>query len=420
MDTSPIDAGSPMPPPCPWLPDDIVVNIFGRLPAKSAGQCRCLSRAWAAKLSSDGFVDRHHRLANRRHSPRVFFLNYSFQDGPLMRAWSQDGPIGAASGMDVPGAATIRSSGNVPHTININGSPLRLATLQCRGLVVLEDSGTEVNYLCNPSTGQMAALPHGKKEMWPYNVMHHHYTSLGLGYDVHTKRHKVVRVYYRGCDLQGLPRSAGCEVYVVNSARRWQPIREKPPAWVRYDEPSVFAQGHVHWLAQEKVDISKDTPVERSIVSFSLADHTFGTVAPPLGMENGSLSKHKLAELDGHLCLFSHNVSRSSCYDIWLLPEHGAHGWNLRCRIDMSKVSPGLTDRFVRCQLCPLAITNNGRRILLVQPRIAFADNYSRLCAYDPVTGDVEDIYSGSDMVYDSFLCSIDAAVYEECIILFA
>ncbi|KQK17557.1 F-box protein At3g07870 [Brachypodium distachyon] len=366
MATLAIDSGGPGPPvslplaPCPSLPDDIVMDILARLPAKSAGQCRCLSHAWAAALSSQHFVDRHHRLANRRHSPRVFFLHYSFDDGAQMHMWSQDHHNS--------------NDGTVPH--RIHGHALRLVALQCRGLVVLEDSSRDhVNYVCNPSSGHMMALPEGRQKICHKGVSDNHYESLGLGYDDQTKTHKVVRISYHGCDRGGLPTSVGCEVYVVNSAGHWQPIQGKPPAWVIPYEPSVFAQGHVHWLAEKKVPISADTPIDMVIVSFSLADQTFGIVPPPLGMDGESLSRHRLTELDGHLCLFSDYVPNLSCYDIWfLVSEPGAHVvWNLHCRIDMSKVSPDITDRVERCSLYPLAIINNGSRILLVKPGLVLA-----------------------------------------------
>jgi hypothetical protein len=102
MANSSIDAESPVALPCPWLPDDIVVDILARLPAKSAVRCRCLSRAWAATLSSDDFVDRHHHLANRRHGLRVVFFHYSNSEGQQMRVWSQDCPSGASSRLDIP------------------------------------------------------------------------------------------------------------------------------------------------------------------------------------------------------------------------------------------------------------------------------------------------------------------------------
>jgi hypothetical protein len=41
------------------IPDDVLKEIFVRLPRKEFHQCRCLSRAWAAALSSDHLIDRH-------------------------------------------------------------------------------------------------------------------------------------------------------------------------------------------------------------------------------------------------------------------------------------------------------------------------------------------------------------------------
>lgn len=109
-------------------------------------------------------------------------------------------------------------------------------------------------------------------------------------------------------------------------------------------------------------------------------------------------------------------ISDGPRYDMWLLAEHGARVWNFHCRIDMRKVSPGITSRYMDCWLNPLAIINNGSRILFERARLAHMDNYSRLCAYDPVTGDVEDMFSGSNMVYD-LMVGMETAVYEESIV---
>ena len=45
------------------LPDSMLDEIFVRLSHKGFHRCRCLSRAWAATLSSDYFVD--HNLSTR-------------------------------------------------------------------------------------------------------------------------------------------------------------------------------------------------------------------------------------------------------------------------------------------------------------------------------------------------------------------
>jgi hypothetical protein len=52
---------------CPILPDEIISDeILARLPAKSVLECRCLSRAWAATISSDDFIDVYHALHGGR------------------------------------------------------------------------------------------------------------------------------------------------------------------------------------------------------------------------------------------------------------------------------------------------------------------------------------------------------------------
>ncbi|KAF8660263.1 hypothetical protein HU200_057830 [Digitaria exilis] len=52
------------------LPVEVITEILARLPAKSVGRFRCVSRAWCAMLSADYFVDLHLRRANRPDHPR--------------------------------------------------------------------------------------------------------------------------------------------------------------------------------------------------------------------------------------------------------------------------------------------------------------------------------------------------------------
>jgi hypothetical protein len=86
----------------------------------------------------------------------------------------------------------------------------RLAPQQCRGLVVLEATRAGTYFVFNPSTRQMAALPEGRATGCRHvKEANHKYASLGIGYDALTRKHKVVRIYYRG-SAKKLPESAGC------------------------------------------------------------------------------------------------------------------------------------------------------------------------------------------------------------------
>ncbi|XBI12041.1 hypothetical protein VPH35_138969 [Triticum aestivum] len=349
--------------PCPVLPDHVIEDVLARLPAKSVLRCRCLSRTWVAMLSSDDFADRHLRLANRDAPPKI-------QD------WSPDHP-GGTTLMDVPHALTRRHFcllslfgpfGRRDQRSHKPNSPLvpRLATQQYRGLVILEATDTEVYYLFNPSTDQMAA--------------HHKYTSLGIGYDMLIKKHKVVCIYYRGSD-----------VYVVNSTGLWRLANGgAPPGWVSRNETGVFVQGHAHWMAKSKLDASSN---EMFIITFSLGDETFRAVPLPLGMgtERNSLAMHQLTELDGRLCLFSTEcefIRSPKRYYVWLLHGHGETStWDLHCRIIWTCCQPTRHDQ----QWSP---RRPRARTLPHGP-------YSELplAVYNHATGDMENLLDSSGLV---------------------
>ncbi|KAI4983363.1 hypothetical protein ZWY2020_023855 [Hordeum vulgare] len=183
------------------IPHDILLDIFMRLPARSIGRCRCLSRAWAAALApSDDFTDRHFRAANRR--PSLFVLPVPSAGVTEVHAWSPDQPRGTTL-MAFP-RRPMRNTGTRP----------------CRGLVVMEEEDPParagdgaVYYVCNPSTGQMTALPEGP----PLPPQPSGY-NLGIGYDEVSGRFKVVRVFHDNEYLY-----ADCDVYVVDDAICWRP-----------------------------------------------------------------------------------------------------------------------------------------------------------------------------------------------------
>ncbi|XP_044400888.1 F-box/kelch-repeat protein At3g06240 [Triticum aestivum] len=385
---------------CAELPDHLIEEIFLRLPAKSVLGCRCLSRAWAAKLSSENFKDRHHCMANLHGGPRIFGTqHWIYATEPKVLA-----PLTIIPRV-IPLDSFPRLGTALPSSIegeeedDAPPGPIvaHLVTAQCRGLVIVTISPTrktflpDMSYVCNPSTGQMTALPEGRTTGYrgssEYNE---NYYRLGLGYDVRTRKHKVVRIYYRRGGLM----SAGCEVYVINGPMgSWRPIGEKPMGWIDLYSPSVFAQGHVYWVAYRHR--------EMFIMSFFLATEKFGTIQPPLDMDNKHM--YDLTELGGRLCLFTYQ-SGQHC-NIWLLNQYGSAGasWELQYRINASP-------EVMLFGASPLAIIDNGRRILLTQPSFPY-----QIYAYNPVTHEIENLldWSGSSISSPTLGISY-VAVYEE------
>ncbi|CAD6212975.1 unnamed protein product [Miscanthus lutarioriparius] len=77
------------------LPNEVMTEILARLPAKSVGRFRCVSRGWSAMLSSDYFIDLHRQRANRPDHLRLLLTaNGSSYDGYLYsRQPSGDGAV---------------------------------------------------------------------------------------------------------------------------------------------------------------------------------------------------------------------------------------------------------------------------------------------------------------------------------------
>jgi hypothetical protein len=144
---------------CPVLPDEIISDeILARLPAKSVLGFRCLSRAWAATLSSNDLIDCYH--AHHGGRPKIFRLqNESHGDVDEEAKSCAPPPMGVAVTADwFPRCVTVFWEDTPAHVAT---HPILAATL-CRGLVLLELVPTGIHFVCNPSTGQTRTLPEGR------------------------------------------------------------------------------------------------------------------------------------------------------------------------------------------------------------------------------------------------------------------
>ncbi|KAK1626554.1 hypothetical protein QYE76_000869 [Lolium multiflorum] len=159
------------------LPDHLIEEILMRLSLKSLIRCLCLSRAWAATLSSDDFANSYHHVANIHGGGSLAFPRLTTELLSMMEEEEDIRPIAASS-----------------------------VTSQCRGLVIVTATPRgmafrpDMSLVCNPTTRQMMALPEGRTTGCRGTSINYRekYESLGLGYNVHTKKNKFVRIYYCG------------------------------------------------------------------------------------------------------------------------------------------------------------------------------------------------------------------------------
>jgi F-box interacting protein len=279
--------------------DDTLVEIFSRLPSKSVGRFRCLSRSWAARLKSASFVDLHLQQANNRLMPKLF----STIDGPDKR-W-----IAA-----------------------------EVLTKPCRGLVLLHRPLNNGHYVCNPSTGQLLRLPDDERRDG---------MSYGLGYSPATMEYKVVRLFV-SC-MSALIR---CDVFTLDTSAHWRRslvAHEKPLSGsptVR--SPAVFCDGYLHFVLHQRDLGGTGT----SIVAFNVVDETLVFLTVPAAALHGPLGA---MVLDKCLCVFRwrHHKDVDPCCCIWRLACREAGRWEKFCCVLWPELH-------MPCWLSPLEIYNVG------------------------------------------------------------
>ncbi|KAF8664498.1 hypothetical protein HU200_054675 [Digitaria exilis] len=158
------------------LPDDLVVEILSRLPAKSLCRFKCVSRCWRRLIS-----DPAHRFRLAQTLSGFFFYS---RDPPWRFAAlpSSVTPLGLAGDGGLPLVDTALSF--LPPScgkIKIMGSCNGLLLLLCSNDDVLSRSGPPPFYVvCNPATREWVALPQPRYTPGQFSTIITWYATVGF------------------------------------------------------------------------------------------------------------------------------------------------------------------------------------------------------------------------------------------------
>ncbi|GJM89633.1 hypothetical protein PR202_ga05841 [Eleusine coracana subsp. coracana] len=357
----------------PVLPDEIMTEVFLRLPIKSILRFRAVCRSWDALLSSEEFCNLHMAATESVSTPpKLLFASpaANFNYSTALYSCSLSG----------------RRDDLLFTMDDARGNFVDVSPAPCHGLSLLYDAVAPAYYICNAATRAVTRLP-------PFFEVSN--ATAGLGFDAQTRKYKVVRIF------KGLGHEAGslyCEIYTLGGedGDNWRPVSGGVPfrfcsfarsaiwyAVFRKMQP-VFADGFLHWLIEPS--FFAKTP-RAAILSFSLTKETFSWVRSPSFVVSGA----HLVKLDDHLCMvrdFRVGLPAGSRLEIWKLNDYSSGDWSLNLQIDLSRHVPR---DFIEPQAVKIigsfGSSKSGKKIII-------ATSKHKVFFYDTLSKTLEAIHS--------------------------
>ncbi|KAL3626504.1 hypothetical protein CASFOL_030053 [Castilleja foliolosa] len=286
----------------PDFPQEILIEIFSRLPTKSIGKLKCLSKTWRNLFSSRQFIKSHLAQDKARHEYVILIPpSHNIHSVEILKVRST-----VSTKLFFPGLWR-----------EIVGS--------CNGLVLLlnDDDDHGEMLLANPITLQRAKIRNPPLAFRQGEG----FTIYGFGHDRVRDDYKVVTLSFYS--LRNEPDLGYTDIFVeVYSMKTgvWKRLRS-PPNYSGYAYPYIpfgaLVNGAIHWLAIR----TRESGVVFVITAFDLVNETFFEIPPPVGVDVEVFSPDRLVVLGGCLYLVD-TRSNVEWADLWVMKEYGvAESW---------------------------------------------------------------------------------------------
>ncbi|KAF8016028.1 hypothetical protein BT93_H1550 [Corymbia citriodora subsp. variegata] len=305
--------------------EDILIEILSRLPVKSLGRFKCVSKQWQSLISDPGFTKSHLQRLKAGDiipSQRIVKSPLETIDYELL-----DGDTGGGEGSMVVKSHEIRMA-------DPSWEPGLMGC--CDGLVCLTVSDGFLLY--NPTTKEFRNLP-GSDLVQGDDFFH------GFGYDSISDDYKIV---------QG-DGSTNCQVAIFSlKSGSWRKIHVQQESHRAVYDRGVYWKGALHWCV---VDGSRSKK-ESAIMSFDLSEEKFHQVL-------------FVPEVDGDLVfdgvgihgadLFTYPVSSIDRFEAWKTNEYGRGGsWTKLFSVSAEGIPGG------EYWQIPVAYTRSGKIVFLI------------------------------------------------------
>ncbi|MCD9646951.1 hypothetical protein HAX54_037208 [Datura stramonium] len=278
-----------------FLPEELIIDILYRLPVKSIGRCRCLSKQWRDFLSDPHFIKCHFNLHAPIQEEKLILVSWRWELHTItFNHIPQDGIDGISRKLNFQQL--------LDNWVSVAGS--------CNGLVLVVDR-ENVKFLINPTTLKYHQIPNFDLALSLRGSCH----MYGLGYDVLSDDYKVVALSYHDTNNE-FKTDTFVDIYSVRKGL-WMELENSPYDHSLTDRASgVLVNGALHWLACRTSEYST------VIAAFDLSDEKFSEVPGPTILKNNCFMCN-LAALKGCLCISTSICPDKDTITFWMMKEYG-------------------------------------------------------------------------------------------------
>ncbi|PWA59928.1 F-box domain-containing protein [Artemisia annua] len=305
------------------FPPEIIEAILFRLPAKSLGRFKSVSKPWYFLISNPQFIKTH--MLQNKTSKMILISDsktlYSLDINELHTY-----PNNNNGDEDITTTATEITFPLVQYSIKwekILGS--------CNGLVLAKDEDDAI-FLINPTTQEVRKVPSSPFAL-PFDesfIMH------GFGYNPCTQDYHVITIsFWDETENEHHPDDTYMYVNIYSLRENsWMELSDSP-----YDHAfgnltsGILVNENLHWLTSRR-------PCYTTVIAaFSLVNKEFNEIEYPHSINNGNGVFNELIVVGGKLCIFGARLGNH----LWVMEEYGVkESWIKICLhgIEIDPVKP--------------------------------------------------------------------------------
>ncbi|KAL5716312.1 hypothetical protein ACHQM5_018026 [Ranunculus cassubicifolius] len=314
------------------IPEDIMFDIFLRLPTPTLFQCRLVSKDWYSFIKNPVFIDLHKSQIQK--------------DGPrfVLSTWYNKHLYLSDNKLRKSTCIKLINDLSKKEKVEVVGSSNGL-------LCLCISTDRDSFYVCNPLTNEVIRLckpPHERTD----GIFR--YTPDGFAYDETTKTYKV---FHTWCCDKSLYRT-GIEIYDLGTCK-WRMAKEEYiPSYVRQKSSQVVSNGALHWEIAESTESLEIN--RRCIGAIHIESEIFWTIEAPSKGEG--ITTRTLGSLKGRLCVM--DVYMRSTLTVWSMREYGdERSWYQEYDIRRRDIRPfGFSQTFQTVEETTILVGSSNRQ----------------------------------------------------------